>query len=126
MPSSEALRAAGLSPVELAPKEGLALINGTQYMTALGALALRDAAALCTVADIAGAVSLEALKGSKVPFDERLVRVRPHPGQAACAANLRALLADSEIMLSHVDCGKVQDPYSLRCMPQVHGATRDP
>src|SRR5262249_27956879 len=72
MPSGEALRAAGLDPIELAPKEGLALINGTQYMTAIGALALRDAAALCKVADIAGAVSLEALKGSKVPFDERL------------------------------------------------------
>jgi histidine ammonia-lyase len=125
MPAAEALAAAGLSPIELAAKEGLSLINGTQYMTALGALALRDAARLATSADIAGAISLEALKGSKRPFDDRLMKVRPHPGQEACAANLRALLVDSEIMESHVNCGKVQDPYSLRCMPQVHGATRD-
>jgi histidine ammonia-lyase len=125
VPGGEALAAAGLRPIELAAKEGLSLINGTQYMTALGALALRDAARLATVADIAGAISLEALKGSKRPFDDRLMRVRPHPGQAACAENLRALLTDSEIMESHVNCGKVQDPYSLRCMPQVHGATRD-
>ncbi len=94
-------------------------------MTALGALALVDALNLATVADIAGAMSLEALKGSKRPFDDRLMAVRAHPGQAACAANLRALLRESEIMESHVNCGKVQDPYSLRCMPQVHGATRD-
>ncbi len=125
LPGGEAMRRAELAPIELAAKEGLALINGTQYMTALGALALRDAAALCTAADVAGAVSLEALKGSKRPFDDRLMQVRPHPGQIACAANLRALLADSEIMVSHADCHKVQDPYSLRCMPQVHGATRD-
>jgi histidine ammonia-lyase len=125
MPAAEALAAAGLAKVELAAKEGLSLINGTQYMTGIGALAIRDAARLATVADIAGAISLEALKGSKRPFDARLMRVRPHPGQEQCAANLRALLADSEIMESHVHCGKVQDPYSLRCMPQVHGATRD-
>jgi histidine ammonia-lyase len=125
LPAGEALAAAGLAPVELAAKEGLSLINGTQYMTAIGALALCDAARLATSADIAGALSLEALKGSKRPFDERLLRVRPHPGAEACAANLRALLTESEIMESHVNCGKVQDPYSLRCMPQVHGATRD-
>jgi histidine ammonia-lyase len=125
MPSAEALSKAGLSPLELKAKEGLALINGTQYMTALGALSLCDARRLCTAADIAGAVSLEALKGSQKPFDERLMRVRPHPGQAECAKNLRALLADSEIMVSHANCGRVQDAYSLRCMPQVHGATRD-
>jgi histidine ammonia-lyase len=125
MPAGEALAAAGLSPVELAAKEGLSLINGTQYMTALGALALRDATRLATAADIAGALSLEALKGSKRPFDPRLMAVRPHPGQATVAANLRALLTESEIMESHAHCGKVQDPYSLRCMPQVHGATRD-
>lgn len=124
-PGGEALSRAGLAPIELCAKEGLALINGTQYMTALGALALVDAANLATVADIAGAMSLEALKGSKRPFDDRLMAVRPHPGQAACAANLRALLRESEIMESHVNCSKVQDPYSLRCMPQVHGATRD-
>ena len=125
LPGGEALKRAGLAPIELAAKEGLALINGTQYMTALGALALCDAARLATVADIAGAVSLEALKGSKTPFDDRLMKLRPHPGQAATAANLRSLLANSEIMDSHVDCDKVQDPYSLRCMPQVHGASRD-
>ena len=125
MPGGEALYEAKLQPIELQAKEGLALINGTQYMTALGALALVDAANLATVADIAGSMSLEALKGSKRPFDERLMAVRAHPGQAACAANLRALLRESEIMESHVGCGKVQDPYSLRCMPQVHGATRD-
>lgn len=125
MPSAEALSKAGLAPIDLAAKEGLALINGTQYMTALGALALCDARRLCTSADIAGAVSLEALKGSKKPFDERLMRVRPHPGQEECAKNLRALLEDSEIMVSHANCGRVQDAYSLRCMPQVHGATRD-
>ncbi len=125
MPAAEALAAAGLAPVELAAKEGLSLINGTQYMTALGALALCDARRLCTAADIAGAVSLEALKGSKRPFDDRLMAVRPHPGQEICAGNLRTLLTESEIMESHVNCGKVQDPYSLRCMPQVHGATRD-
>jgi histidine ammonia-lyase len=125
MPSAEALAKAGLSAIELAAKEGLALINGTQYMTALGALAVRDALALCTAADIAGAVSLEALKGSRKPFDERLMRVRPHPGQAACARNMRALLDESDIMVSHASCHKVQDAYSLRCIPQVHGATRD-
>jgi histidine ammonia-lyase len=125
LPGKEAMARAGITPVELAAKEGLALINGTQYMTALGALALVDALNLATVADIAGAMSLEALKGSKRPFDDRLMAVRAHPGQAACATNLRALLRESEIMESHVNCGKVQDPYSLRCMPQVHGATRD-
>ncbi|MCC6552022.1 MAG: histidine ammonia-lyase [Polyangiaceae bacterium] len=125
LPGAEALARAGIAPVELAAKEGLALINGTQYMTALGALALRDAAALCAAADVAGAMSLEALMGSERPFDDRLMRVRPHPGQAATAANLRALLAASEIMKSHANCARVQDAYSLRCMPQVHGASRD-
>jgi len=124
-PSADALARAGLRPVELQAKEGLALINGTQLMTALGVLALADANALAKIADIAGAISLEALKGTKTPFDDRLMAVRPHPGQAATAKNLRALLAESPIMESHKDCGKVQDPYSLRCMPQVHGASRD-
>ncbi len=125
MDAGAALKKAGLEPLELAAKEGIALINGTQYMTALGALALDRAQHLCTVADLAGAMSIEALKGSKKPFDERLMQVRPHPGQAAVAANLRSLLTQSEIMASHAHCGKVQDPYSLRCIPQVHGATRD-
>ncbi|MEZ4445518.1 MAG: histidine ammonia-lyase [Polyangiaceae bacterium] len=126
MPAADALAAAGLAPLELKAKEGIALINGTQYMTAIGALALADALTLCTVADIATSMSVEALKGSKVPFDERLMAVRPHPGQGQVAANMRALLAhESSLMASHAHCGKVQDPYSLRCVPQVHGATRD-
>ncbi|MBX3227137.1 MAG: histidine ammonia-lyase [Labilithrix sp.] len=124
-PSLEVLREAGVTPVVLEAKEGLALINGTQYMASLGTLALLEAERLATAADIAGAMSLEALKGTSRPFDERLHEARPHPGQKAVAANLRALLTESEIMESHKDCGKVQDAYSLRCMPQVHGATRD-
>jgi histidine ammonia-lyase len=124
-PAAAGLARAGIKPIELAAKEGLALINGTQYMAALGALAVIDAIALCKLADIAGATSLEALLGSQKPFDDRLMVVRPHPGQRTVAKNLRALLAESEIMTSHAECGKVQDPYSLRCMPQVHGATRD-
>jgi histidine ammonia-lyase len=122
---AEAMKSCGISPIELEAKEGLALINGTQYMASLGTLALLDAERLATAADIAGSVSLEALKGSTTPFDERLHFARPHPGQAVVSKNLRALLSDSEIAASHKDCGKVQDAYSLRCMPQVHGATRD-
>jgi histidine ammonia-lyase len=119
------LERAGISALTLEAKEGLALINGTQMMASIGTLALLDAERLVTAADIAGAMSLEALKGSSRPFDERLHLVRPHPGQLACAQNLRALLRSSEIAESHRDCKKVQDPYSLRCMPQIHGATRD-
>jgi histidine ammonia-lyase len=125
MSGREALARAGIEPLVLEAKEGLALINGTQYMAGLGALSLLEGARLASLADVAGAMSLEALKGSKRPFDERLMRVRPHPGQADSAANLRRLLEGSAIMESHRDCGKVQDAYSLRCMPQVHGATRD-
>ncbi|MEM9187657.1 MAG: histidine ammonia-lyase [Myxococcota bacterium] len=121
----DALRRAGIEPVELLAKEGLALINGTQMMVAIGVIAAVEAESLCRMADVAGAMSLEALKGTSRPFDERIQKARPHPGQGQAADNLRRLLADSEIMESHVDCGKVQDPYSLRCMPQVHGATRD-
>ena len=124
-PSAAALSRASLQPIEFAAKEGLALINGTQYMTALGALAVDRALELATIADICGATSLEALLGSKRPFDDRLMMLRPHPGQRAVAQNLRQILVDSEIMDSHRHCSKVQDPYSLRCMPQVHGATRD-
>ncbi|MDB4998426.1 MAG: Histidine ammonia-lyase [Myxococcaceae bacterium] len=123
--SAEALASAKISPVVLEAKEGLALINGTQLMASLGTLALLEAERLCVAADVAGAMSLEALKGTSRPFDDRLQRARPHPGQAIVAKNLRALLADSEIAESHKDCGKVQDAYSLRCMPQVHGASRD-
>jgi histidine ammonia-lyase len=125
VPASEAMARGGVAPVVLEAKEGLSLVNGTQYMAALGALALLDAERLCRVADVAGAMSLEALKGSSSPFDERLHVARPHPGQGAVARNMRALLADSAIMVSHADCGRVQDAYSLRCIPQVHGASRD-
>jgi histidine ammonia-lyase len=125
LPGDRALAAAGLRPIELEAKEGLALINGTQLITGLGALAVVRGERLCTFADLSGAMSLEALKGSARPFDPRVQAVRPHPGQARTAANLRALLAGSSIMESHANCGKVQDPYSLRCMPQIHGAARD-
>jgi histidine ammonia-lyase len=125
MDGASALRSAGISPVVLEAKEGLALINGTQFMTSVGTLALLDAEGLCRAADIAGAMSLEALKGSARPFDARLQALRPHPGQGVVASNFRALLAESQIMESHRDCARVQDAYSLRCVPQVHGATRD-
>ncbi len=124
-PAAEALAEAGLPPIELEAKEGLTLLNGTQHMTAIGALTVHDARATARIADLAGALSLEALKGTARAFDARVIAARPHPGQATAAANLRRLLADSPLALSHKDCGKVQDPYSLRCMPQVHGATRD-
>lgn len=127
MPSAEALSRAGLTPVALSAKEGLALINGTQLMSALGSLLLVDAANVLDVADIAGAMTLDAVRGSNRPFDARVQEVRPHPGQIAAAAHLRQLTAGSEIMASHRHdmAHKVQDPYSLRCMPQVHGASRD-
>jgi histidine ammonia-lyase len=125
MPAATALGRAGLAPLELQAKEGLTLLNGTQHMTAVGGLALHDAQATCVVADLAGAMSLEALKGTVRAFDERILKARPQPGQIVAGALLRRLLADSDIAESHRDCGKVQDPYSLRCMPQVHGATRD-
>ena len=124
-PAEQALRAAGIEKVVLQAKEGLALVNGTQCMTAIGLLALGDALDACRLADLAGAMSLEALLGTPRAFDPRIHAARPHPGQAVVAANLRALLAGSPIVESHRNCGKVQDPYSLRCMPQVHGATRD-
>jgi histidine ammonia-lyase len=125
VPAATALREAGLAPLALGAKEGLALINGTQAMVAVGGLALVDAARLLTAADVVGAMSLEALMGTPRAFDARIQAARPHPGQAASAANLRALVAASEIYESHRDCGRVQDAYSLRCMPQVHGAARD-
>ncbi len=129
MAGAKALKAAGIRPLRLGPKEGLALINGTQFMTALGTLALLDAEYLCDVADLTGAISVEALKGTTAAFEPEIQSVRPHPGQALVAKRLREILAPkgkpSAIASSHEDCGKVQDPYSLRCMPQVHGATRD-
>ncbi|HRP07628.1 MAG TPA: histidine ammonia-lyase [Gemmatimonadales bacterium] len=125
LPAREALTLSGLSPVILEAKEGLALINGTQAMTAIGALAIHDARELATACDIAAAMSLEALKGTRVPFDPRVTALRPHPGAIRAAANVYAISADSPIHASHADCGKVQDAYSLRCVPQVHGASRD-
>ncbi|MCA1663650.1 MAG: histidine ammonia-lyase, partial [Myxococcales bacterium] len=125
MPGDRALAKVGLSPVPFEAKEGISLVNGTQCMTALGALAILDAEDAARLADLVGAMSLEALKGTPRAFDPRIHAVRPHPGQAASARNLVRLLADSGIVASHKNCGKVQDAYSLRCMPQVHGATRD-
>ncbi len=125
LPSAEALRRAEIEPVQLEAKEGLALLNGTQGMTAVGALALHRATRLAQVADIAGAMTLEALRDTPVAFDERIHAARPHAGQIEVAAHLRALLRDSEIRQSHLeDDPRVQDAYSLRCMPQVHGAVR--
>ncbi|MGE5577593.1 MAG: histidine ammonia-lyase [Syntrophothermus sp.] len=125
LPGGEAMRRAGLEPVVLEAKEGLALINGTQVMTGIGALAVHDAAMLLKVADIAGAMSLEALKGTMTAFAMAIQKVRPHPGQQAVSANFHLLTQGSEIIESHKNCSKVQDAYSLRCIPQVHGASRD-
>ena len=125
MPAAEALARASIAPLVLEAKEGLTLLNGTQHMTAVGGLTILDAEATCRIADIAGALSLEALKGTVRAFDERVIAARPHPGQIAVGVVLRRLLDGSEIAESHKNCGKVQDPYSLRCMPQVHGASRD-
>jgi len=124
-PAAEVLAEAGLLPIQLQPKDGLSLINGTQLMSACGAYVLEKALHLVKVADILAAMSLEALQGSIKPFDPRIQAVRPHPGQALVAENIRTLLVDSEILESHRHCGKVQDPYCLRCVPQVHGASRD-
>jgi len=120
-----ALNELGMRAIELEAKDGLALINGTQLMTSYGAFVLERSLNLRKAADIVAAMSLEALQGSAAPFDERIHQIRPHPGQISVAANIRQLLEQSEILDSHRDCGKVQDPYSLRCVPQVHGASRD-
>ncbi len=126
VPAADALDAAGLEPLVLQAKEGLAVVNGTQGMLAVGILAAERIARLARSADVAAAMTVEAALGTDVPFDERLQALRPHPGQAASAANLRRLLAGSEIMDSHRDSEHlVQDAYSLRCAPQVHGATRE-
>jgi histidine ammonia-lyase len=123
--SDEALRRAGLSPATLQPKEGIALINGTQLMTAITALALARATRLVRSADVIGALTLDALLGTDVAFDERIHAARPHTGQVVSAGNLRRVLRGSAVRDSHRDCSRVQDAYSLRCMPQVHGAVRD-
>jgi histidine ammonia-lyase len=125
MAGGEALRRAGLKPVQLAAKEGLALLNGTQAMVAVGGLAVARAQRLARLADVAGAMSLDALMGTPVAFDARIHDVRPHAGQITAAAHLRELLQGSAIRESHREhCARVQDAYCLRCMPQVHGAVR--
>jgi histidine ammonia-lyase len=125
LPSAVALERAGLQPISLGAKEGLALVNGTQLMTGIAALGVLRAERLAAAADVIGAMSLEAYLGTERVFDRRLNDLRPHPGQERVASNLRALLADSEIVQSHAECGRVQDPYSFRCIPVVHGAVRD-
>ena len=125
MDGASAMSKARIPIVALRAKEGLALINGTQVMTSIGALAVWDVARLAKVADIAAAMSAEALRGTTAAYDSRVHAVRPHPGQAASARNLLRLMEGSGIRASHMDCPKVQDAYSLRCAPQVHGAARD-
>src|SRR4051812_11599982 len=127
LPAADALRGAGLEPVQLAEKEGLALINGTDGMLGMLVLALADLRRLLTTADVAAAMSVEALLGTDAVFAADLHALRPQTGQAASAANLRTLLAGSGVMASHrgPECTRVQDAYSLRCAPQVHGAARD-
>jgi histidine ammonia-lyase len=124
-PAAAALHAAGLAPVRPTAKEGLALVNGTQASTAVLALAVADAARLARAADVVAAMTIDALRGSIAPFDERIHAARPHPGQQHSAGNLRRLVAGSPLNQSHANCGRVQDAYSMRCVPQVHGAARD-
>jgi len=124
VPAAEALRQAGLAPVTLTAKEGLALINGTQYMAAFGCLAVHDAVELLKTAAVAAAMSFEALRGLPAAFDARIQEVRPHAGQKRCAAVMRRLLAGSDLLAQNPS-GRVQDAYSLRCIPQVHGASLD-
>lgn len=125
IPADKILARHNLEPIDLQPKDGLSLINGTQLMSAYGAFVLEKSLHLLKTADLLGAMSLEALQGSSKPFDHRIHDIRPHSGQQTVARNVRKLLEKSEILESHRNCGKVQDPYSLRCIPQVHGASRD-
>jgi len=123
---AEALRVRGLVPLTLQAKEGLALLNGTQQMTAVGTLALLRAERALRSATVVGSISVEALMGTDIAFAAAYHAVRPHPGQQRIAAELRELLRDSELMRAHhVEAHKVQDPYSIRCIPQVHGAVAD-
>ncbi len=124
-PARPAFERQGLTPIKLGAKEGLALINGTQLMCAYAVALLVRANRLLKHADIIAAMSLEAVQGSLMPFREELHRLRPHRGAVETAANIRRLMVDSEILESHLDCERVQDPYSIRCVPQVHGASRD-
>ncbi len=121
----QALSKCGLKPLQLESGEGLALVNGTQVMTAIGGLAVFDSIRLAKLTDIAAAMSLEVLMGSRTEFDPKIHEVRPHPGQAAVADNMARITQNSEIITSHKDCSRVQDAYTLRCSPQVHGASRD-
>jgi histidine ammonia-lyase len=121
----EALNRCGIKPLRLEAAEGLALVNGTQVMTAIGGLAVYDALELSKLIDIAAAMSLEVLMGSRMEFDPRIHQVRPHPGQAAVADNMYRITQNSEIITSHKDCRRIQDAYTLRCSPQVHGASKD-
>lgn len=114
----------GKKPIKLGPKDGLALINGTAVMAALGSLAIEKAERIMKLADITAALTCDGVRGTLRAFDPKIQRLKPHPGQIQTANNLRKLLNDSDVMNSHVECGKVQDPYSLRCVPQVHGACR--
>jgi len=123
--TQDILKQFGLSAIQLGPKEGLALINGTQFILSFAVKCVQRMHNCLKAADIIGAMSLEALTGTKAPFDERLHQLRPFEGSKLVAQRLRLLLKDSAIMQSHMDCGRVQDPYSLRCMPQVHGASRN-
>ncbi|WP_439626360.1 histidine ammonia-lyase [Gemmata sp.] len=125
VPAADVLRAHDLPPLELGAKDGLALINGTQLMSGYGAFVLEKCTRFVDLFDLSAAMSLEALQGSIRPFDPRIHAVRPHPGHGVVAANVRRLLEASEILEAHRNCGKVQDPYCLRCVPQVHGASRD-
>ena len=125
IPSGEALKRAQIKPLVLAAKEAVSLINGTQAMLAVGTLALLAAETLVDSADVIGGMACDALQGTDTAFDERIHKVRPHRGQIHTAANLRRMLEGSQIRESHRDCGRVQDAYSLRCIPQVHGAVRD-
>ena len=125
MNSAEAMRRAQIKPLVPEAKEAISLINGTQAMLAVGSLALLSAENLAATADVLGAMTLDALRGTDVAFDERIHTARPHTGQMKVAENLRRLIAGSEIRQSHKDCNRVQDAYSLRCIPQVHGAVRD-
>ncbi len=125
MPASEALKVVREEPVVLLAKEGLALINGTEIIKAVGVATFFAAENLSKAADAIGALTIEALLGSAKPFDERLAALKGHPGHASAAANVRACLAGSTVLESHAGCDRVQDPYSLRCIPQIHGATKD-
>ena len=125
MPGAEAMAAAQVKPFALDAKEAISLINGTQAMLAIGTLSLLAAQTLVDTADVLGALTLDALRGTTVAMDERIHRARPHSGQLHSASNVRRLLEGSEIRQSHIDCNRVQDAYSLRCIPQVHGAVRD-